>query len=151
MDTNILPARKEPVKRKIFLWKRADKCSMSDDLKKFTEEFVHTNTTQTEVNTFWTTFKQTCIENVNKYYLPSTRQPALNSPGATGMFVAKHGRKQEHTRKRVSPNILLTGRDIRRYRKMPRTYAEMLTMTTSETWLANLALRTRGSTPTSRV
>ena len=47
--------------------KRTNKCSMSEDLREFTEEFTHANTTETEANTLWTTFKQKCIESVNKY------------------------------------------------------------------------------------
>ena len=67
MDTNVLPTRQKPIKMKIYLWKRADKSSMSEDLKEFTEEFTHANTTETEVNTLSTTFRQKCIESVNKY------------------------------------------------------------------------------------
>ena len=79
-DTNVLPARQKPVKRKIYLWKRADKSSMSEDLKQFTGEFVHANTTETEVNTLWTTFKQKCIESVNKYVPSKYTSTRFNQP-----------------------------------------------------------------------
>ena len=79
-DTNVLPTRQKPIKRKIYLWKRADKSSMSEDLKEFTEEFTHANTTETEVNTLWTTFKQKCIESVNKYVPSKFTSTRFNQP-----------------------------------------------------------------------
>ena len=79
-DTNVLPTRQKPIKRKIFLWKRADKSSMSEDLKEFTEEFTHANTTETEVNTLWTTFKQKCIESINKYVPSKYTSTRFNQP-----------------------------------------------------------------------
>ena len=79
-DTNVVPTRQKPIKRKIYLWKRIDKCSMSEDLKEFTEEFTHANTTETEVNTLWTTFKQKCIESVNKYVPSKFTSTRFNHP-----------------------------------------------------------------------
>ena len=79
-DTNVLPTRQKPIKRKIFLWKQADKSSMSEDLKEFTEEFTHANTTETEVNTLWNTFKQKCIESVNKYVPSKYTSTRFNQP-----------------------------------------------------------------------
>ena len=79
-DTNVLPTHQKPIKRKIYLWKRADKSSMSEDLKEFTEEFTHANTTETEVNTLWTTFKQKCIESDNKYVPSKDTSTRFNPP-----------------------------------------------------------------------
>ena len=70
----------KPIKRKIYLWKWADKSSMSEDLKEFTEEFTHANTTETEVNTLWTSFKQKCIESVNKYVPFKYTSTRFNQP-----------------------------------------------------------------------
>ena len=79
-DTNVLPTPQKPVKRKLYLWKRADKQSVSDDLKQFAEEFVYANTTETQVRTLWTTFKQKCIESVNKYVPSKYTSIRLNHP-----------------------------------------------------------------------
>ena len=53
---------------------------MSEDLKEFTDEFTHANTTETDVNTLWTTFKQKCIESVNKYVPSKYTSTRFNQP-----------------------------------------------------------------------
>ena len=117
VDTNILPARQKPVKRKIFLWKRADKSSMSDDLKQFTAEFVHANSTNTEVNTLWTTFKQTCIESVNKYVPSKYTSTRFNQPWCN-RDVRRQVRKKRRAYKKA--RISKNPDDWTRYKKIQK-------------------------------
>ena len=47
-DSCVLPARNKPVKKKVYLWKRANKQAMEEDLaklsKKFTKDFFTSTT-----------------------------------------------------------------------------------------------------------
>ena len=116
-DTNVLPARQKPVKRKIYLWKRADKSSMSVDLRQFTREFVHANTTETEVNTLWTTFKQKCIESVNKYVPSKYTSTRFNQPWCNRDVRRLTRRKRRAYKKaRISKNPT----DWLRYKKVQK-------------------------------
>lgn len=104
-DTNILPTRKKPVKRKIYLWKRAEKSSMSVDVKQYTEEFVHANTTETKFNTLWTTFKHKCIECVNKYVPSKFTSTRFNQPWSNRDVRRLNRRKRRAYKKaRISKN-----------------------------------------------
>ena len=78
VDTNILPACQkkdipmETGRQKFYVgWPEAIE---------FTAEFVHANSTNTEVYTLWTTFKQTCIESVNKYVPSKYTSTRFNQP-----------------------------------------------------------------------
>ena len=44
VDCKILPARKKLIRRKIYLWRRANKPAIDQDMTDFTREFVATNT-----------------------------------------------------------------------------------------------------------
>ena len=50
VDSSVLPARKKPVRRKVYLWKRANKQAMEEDLTKFTEKFTKDFSTSTPMN-----------------------------------------------------------------------------------------------------
>ena len=62
VDSSVLPARKKPVRRKVYLWKWAHKQTMDEDLTRFTEIFTKDFSTSTPVNKIWNSFKQNCIE-----------------------------------------------------------------------------------------
>ena len=72
---------------------------MSGDLKELTEEFIHTNTTETEVNTLWTTFKQKCIESVNKYVPSKYTSTRFNQPWCNRDFRRLTRRKRRAYKK----------------------------------------------------
>ena len=75
-DSCVLPACKKPVRRKAYIWKRANKQAMEEDLTKFTEKFTKDFFTFTPVNVLWNGFRQRCNESVDTFVpskLTSTR------------------------------------------------------------------------------
>ena len=66
VDSSVLPACKKPVRRKDYLWKRASKQDMEEELTKFIVKFSK-DFTSTPVNMLWNCFKQKCIEGIDTF------------------------------------------------------------------------------------
>ena len=49
-ESCVLPVREKPVRRKIYLWKRANTQVEEEDLAKLTEKFIKDYSTSTPVN-----------------------------------------------------------------------------------------------------
>ena len=76
VDCKVLPAHKKPIRRKIYLWRRANKSAMDQDMTDFTREFVANDTISTPVDSLWNQFKEKCIRSSNTHVpsnLTSTR------------------------------------------------------------------------------
>ena len=56
IDTRIKPKRKRPIKRKIFLWKKADVTNMKKDSQKFASEFLERFTNDDDICEQWELF-----------------------------------------------------------------------------------------------
>ena len=75
-DSCVLPVCKKPVRREAYIWKRANKQDMEEDLAKFTEKFTKYFFTSTPVSVLWNGFRQRCNESVDTFVpsnLTSTR------------------------------------------------------------------------------
>ena len=70
-DSSVLSARKKPVRRKIYLWKRANEPAMDEELTKFTQKLIEDNTTSTPVDTLWNRFKENALKVSTPTILPS--------------------------------------------------------------------------------
>ena len=60
VDSNILPKRQRPIKRKIHKWGKTDKEGIKKVLASFSKAFTSKNTTQTLVDTLWSQFSTKC-------------------------------------------------------------------------------------------
>ncbi|KAK3083794.1 hypothetical protein FSP39_003288 [Pinctada imbricata] len=83
IDSNITPARQKPPSRIVHLWKKVDIKVMESDLSHQLESSFSGYSTNTPVDTLWTSFKTTCLNSIQKHVptkLTSTRysQPWSN-------------------------------------------------------------------------
>ena len=70
VHTNILPARRKPTQRLVYLWKSANLEGMKEDICDFGHRFLAENSTSTPVDNLWTSFKQTSLQ-ITKRHVPS--------------------------------------------------------------------------------
>ena len=56
-DANIIPHRQKPLRRLVYLWKKADITGMEEDLRQFAEDFTTEFSVDTPINSLWTSFK----------------------------------------------------------------------------------------------
>ena len=154
VDSSILPARKKPVKRKIYLWMTANKPAMDEDLTKFTQKLIEDNTTSTLVDTLWNRFKEKCAESINTH-IPSK----LTSTRFSKTWCNRDIRRLSRRKKRAYKKARTTKRQSSwsRYKKIQKEAQHQDNMlverpitTSSVIWLESLAPTTRSSRNTSR-
>ena len=138
IDCKVLPTFKKPVRRNIYLWKRANKPAMDKDMLDFSRELVENNTTSTPVDSIWNWFKEKCIWSIDTHmFLLSWRQLFLTKPGVIEMSVTCQVGKRGLIIKPVQPNSRLIGAVTKRYKKVtqqpgPNMHVGRPTTTSSE-------------------
>ena len=105
VDSNITPARQKPPKRLIHLWKKTNIPDMEADLKNNLESAFSTYDTHTPVDTLWTTFKNTCLSNIQKH-VPSK----LSSSRYSQPWCNRSIRRLSRRKKRAFNRARRTGR-----------------------------------------
>ena len=94
-----------PIKRKIFLWNRADYCHLSEIIASFTDNFLDNSSVTTPVQDMWNVFKEMCYKCMNliPYKYSSSR---FNQP-----WVTSHTRRICRKKKRLYNRARATGSD----------------------------------------
>ena len=67
VTSDISAKYQRPVKRKIWLWSKADQTSLKPDMQCFSQTFTEKNSIKTDVNTFWSEFSSKCLELMSKH------------------------------------------------------------------------------------
>ena len=67
VDTNIMPHRQKPVRRKIYLWKKADLPNMKKECLVFQDRFLQDFTPLSPVNDMWNAVKQFLTQLQNQH------------------------------------------------------------------------------------
>ena len=134
VDSSVLPARKKPVRRKVYLWKRANKQDMEEDLTKFTENFTKDFSTSTPVNMLWNCFKQKCSESIDTFAPSKMTSTRFSQAWCNRDILASQEERRGPSRKHVLPRNSRTGIATRRSRKKPSKHVEEPMMTTPAIW-----------------
>ena len=126
VNSSVLPAHKKPLRKKVYMWKRANKQAMEEDLTKFIEKFTKDLSTSTHVNMLWNSFKQKCIESIDTFVPSKMTSTRFIKHGATVTFVASQEGGKGHSRKHVLPrnHHARASIDTRRSRKKPSKYID---------------------------
>jgi hypothetical protein len=69
VDSNIMPAQQKPPQRLIHQWKKVNIPDTGADLKGNLDTTFQTYDTKTPAGTPWNTFKNTCLDNIQKHVL----------------------------------------------------------------------------------
>jgi hypothetical protein len=67
VDTNITPARQNPLKRLIYLWKKVNITNMANNVKVSLDKFMDCSDIKTPINNLWADFKTICLDNLRKH------------------------------------------------------------------------------------
>ena len=70
VSSDISAKYQRPVKRKIWLWSKADLPSLKTDMQNFSQHLTEKNSIKTDVNILWTEFSKKCLE-LMKNHVPS--------------------------------------------------------------------------------
>ena len=62
VSSDICAKYQRPVKRKIWLWSKADQPSLKTDMQSFSQDFTENNSIKTDVNSLWSDFSRKCLE-----------------------------------------------------------------------------------------
>ena len=122
-DTSIHPFRSRPTRRKIFLWNKADKDGIQNDVKLFSQSFITSK--QTSVCEMWETFK-TAIQSIINKRVPSK----LSSPKHTNPWINTEIRRAIRRKQRAHCKCRKTNkkRDTDRYRRLQKQVKFMIRM-----------------------
>ena len=95
VDSNIIAKRQKQVRRKIFLWKRADIENLKSEIRDFTTEFIESNTADTPVNTLWSCISNKLEEVMEKYVPSKMTSTCYNQPWVTSKIKSIERQKQK--------------------------------------------------------
>ena len=95
VDSNIIAKRQKQVRRKIFLWKRADIENLKSEIRDFTTEFIESNTADTPVNTLWSCISNKLEEVMEKYVPSKMTSTCYNQPWVTSKIKSIKRQKQK--------------------------------------------------------
>jgi len=93
------PQKIKHIQRKINLWNRADINALQRDIKTGIDNFCTTNTTDTDINTSWSTFKQIVSKAQEKHVPTKTTSKRFNQPWFN--LVCKRAVRKKKSRYRV--------------------------------------------------
>ena len=120
VDSGIISKRQKPIRRRIYLWNRADEAAMKGEPDGFSN-FTYSNDTSTPVNTLWSLFKYRSLQ---KLWMPSflPRWPRHDSTslGKIDRQVLRQARWKKRTYKRAKVSKLKT--DWTRYKDLQHAH-----------------------------
>ena len=70
MDSDVSVKYQRPVRRKIWLWSKADVPSMKADMNAFSDGFTDKHSTKADIDTMWSQFSRKCTQ-IMTDYIPS--------------------------------------------------------------------------------
>ena len=93
--------RNKPPQRRILLWKQADVDSLHNSIHEFSDTFIGSNTTSTDINQLWDSFKTFCSSAISVFF-QNCPLPALASPRSPGAQKGSRRKKRAFRRARQS-------------------------------------------------
>ena len=70
VESDVSVKYQRPIRRKIWLWSKADLPSMKEDMNSFSDEFIGKYSIEADVDTMWTEFSSKCTQLMTDY-IPS--------------------------------------------------------------------------------
>ena len=96
VSSDISAKYQRPVKRKIWLWSKADLPSLRTDMQSFSQHLTEKNSIKTDVNILWTEFSKKCLELMKNMFPPKKHPHATASHGSTEISKDCQGVKRRH-------------------------------------------------------
>eukprot|EP00057_Strongylocentrotus_purpuratus_P027291 XP_011681765.1 PREDICTED: uncharacterized protein LOC589552 [Strongylocentrotus purpuratus] len=115
VDSDVTAKRSKPVKRKIYLWKKANLLGMKQDCRQFQQEFVHKYTEQSSVHEMWNCFKISLLNMMDSHVPAKMTSTRFSQP-----WVTRSVKRSSRRKKRAFNHALATDRqeDFNRYREI---------------------------------
>ena len=96
IDSNIIPYRRKPTRRLIYLWKQANINEMKKELTEYSKTFYEKFTTSSSINEMWLDFKHKCIETLAKHVPSKMTTTRFNQP-----WIDRNTRRLSRRKKRA--------------------------------------------------
>jgi hypothetical protein len=83
VDSNIAISRQRPVKRKIYMWKKADTQKLKSKIEEMSNNILEKFKINTNINTLWDYFKTKCTDIMEKCIPSKTTSTRITQPWIT--------------------------------------------------------------------
>jgi hypothetical protein len=83
VDSNIAISRQKPVKRKIYMWKKADTQKLKSKIEEMSNNILEKFKINTNINTLWDYFKTKCTDTMEECIPSKTTSTRITQPWIT--------------------------------------------------------------------
>ena len=117
MDSDVRVKYQRPVRRKIWLWSKADVPSMKADMNAFSDEFTDKHSVKADIDTMWSQFSSNCTL-IMTDYIPSK----LSSAGFSQPWINRDLKRLSRRKKRAYKKASTTNKksDWNRYKQLKK-------------------------------
>ena len=127
--------RAKPIRRKIYLWRRADIDKLKQDARSFTASFIQTYTIDSSIHTIWYNIKSN-LTDLQEQHVPSKfTATRFYQPWITTEIIRISRRKQRAYN--ICRNKPTTSREHRKYRELQKQ-TKQLCKSAYNTYINNL-------------
>ena len=117
MESDFSVKYQRPIRRKIWLWSKADLPSMKEDMNSFSDEFIDKYSYEADVDTMWTEFSSKCTQLMTDY-IPSK----LSTARFSQPWINRNLKRLSHRKNRAYKKARISRKnsDWERYKQLKR-------------------------------
>ena len=117
VESDVSVKYQRQIRRKIWLWSKADLSSMKEDMNSFSDEFIGKYSIEADVDTMWTEFSSKCTQLMTDYTPSKLSIARFSQP-----WINRDLKRLSHRKKRAykKANISRKNSDWERYKQLKK-------------------------------